>query len=103
MSNNQISATEITRPEAIAVPGGVYLLLPLSTPRDVLDIFVASCNIGACDCDSTFVSKITGVELYDEPGRLRVHITGDVTPEDVLAEMVTSAEQLTAQQPEPVT
>jgi hypothetical protein len=49
------------------------------------------------------VSKITGAELYDEPGRLRVHITGDVTPEEVLAEMVTSAEQLTAQQPEPVT
>lgn len=32
MSTNQISAIEITRPEAIAVPGGVYLLLPLSTP-----------------------------------------------------------------------
>lgn len=48
------------------------------------------------------MSKITGVELYDGPGRLRVHIIGDVTPEEVLAEMVTSAEQLTGQQPEPV-
>jgi hypothetical protein len=33
MSNNQTSTIEITRPEAISVPGGVYLLLPLSTPE----------------------------------------------------------------------
>ncbi|GAC1358963.1 MAG: hypothetical protein NVSMB4_18130 [Acidimicrobiales bacterium] len=90
------TTTEVSEPEAIAVEAGVDLLLPPSTPRDVLDVFVASCNIGQCDCDTTFVSKITGVELYDEPGRLRVHITGDVTPEEVLAEMVASAPHLKA-------
>lgn len=88
--------TEILTPAAIAVTSGVELLLPPTTPRDVLDVFVASCNVGACDCDTTFVSKISGVQLYDEPGRLRVHIEGDVTPEEVLREMVTSAPELTA-------
>lgn len=43
---------------------------------------------------ATFVSKITGVGLFEEPGRLRVQITGAVTPDEVLAEMVTSAPQL---------
>ncbi|MHB8718670.1 MAG: hypothetical protein ACYDAC_07240 [Candidatus Dormibacteria bacterium] len=90
------TTTEITAPAAIAVDGGVDLLLPPSTPRDVLDVFVASCNIGACDCATTFVAKIAGVELYDEPGRLRVQIIGDVTPEEVLAEMVASAPQLSS-------
>ncbi len=86
--------TVLTAPTAIVVDGGVDLLLPPSTPRDVLDIFVASCNVGACDCDTTFVSKVTGVELHEEPGRLRVRITGNVTPAEVLAEMVTSGSAL---------
>lgn len=98
-NNNTNPTTEATEPSAVAVEGGVDLLLPPSTPRDILDIFVASCNIGACDCDTTFVSKITGVELHEEPGRLRVHITGDVTPEEVLAEMVVSAPELNPSQP----
>lgn len=84
----------LTEPAAIAVEGGVDLLLPPATPRDVLDVFVASCNVGACDCDTTFVSKIHGVELFEEPGQLRVRIGGDVTPAEVLAEMVASAPQL---------
>jgi hypothetical protein len=62
-------------------------------------VFVASRNIGACDCDTIFVSKIAGVELYDEPGRLRVHISGNVTPGEVLAEMVAYAPELTTPQP----
>ena len=88
----------LTEPEAVATDDGVDLLLPPATPRDVLDMFVASCNIGQCDCDTTFVSKITGVELFEEPGHLRVHITGAVTPDEVLAEMVTSAPQLSPPQ-----
>ena len=88
--------SDVNQPEATAFDGGVDLLLPQSTPREVLDVFVASCNIGACDCDTTFVSKIAGVELHDEPGRLRVRITGSVTPEEVLAEMVTSGSTLSA-------
>ena len=92
MSNEP--TTVLTEPTAILVDGGVDLLLPPTTPRDVLDIFVASCNIGACDCDTTFVSKVTGVELHEEPGQLRVRITGNVTPAEVLAEMVTSGSAL---------
>ncbi|WP_298209253.1 hypothetical protein [Ferrimicrobium sp.] len=84
----------ITRPSAIATPEGVDLLLPLDTPRDVLDVFVASCNIGQCSCDTTFVSKITGVELLEEPGLLRVRVSGAITPEEVLAEMGSSAPEL---------
>lgn len=100
MTKNTITTTtEILEPEAFAVAGGVDLLLPPGTPRDVLDMFVASCNIGECGCETTFVSKIEGVELYDEPGRLRVHITGDVTPGEVLAEMVASAPELRPTQP----
>ena len=91
------TTNEVTRPVAFVVGGGVDLLLPPTTPRDVLDVFVASCNIGACDCDSAFVARITGVELFDEPGRLRVRITGDVTLQEVLAEMVSSAPELSAQ------
>ena len=53
-------------------------------------MFVASCAIGACDCNTHFVSKITGVEIYDEPGRLRVHITSEVTPDEVFVDMVAS-------------
>lgn len=88
------TTNEVTHPIAIVVDGGVDLLLPPATPRDVLDVFVASCNVGACDCDTTFVAKVSGVELFDEPGRLRVRILGEVTPEEVLAEMVVSAPQL---------
>ena len=84
-------------PTAIPAEGGVDLLLPPSTPRDVLDIFVASCNIGTCECETSFVAKINTVELYDEPGRLRIRITGDVTPEEVLGEMAASAPQLSTQ------
>ncbi|MGC8511040.1 MAG: hypothetical protein ACP5PB_09250 [Acidimicrobiales bacterium] len=91
-------ATELSEPEAVATDSGVDLFLPPATPRDVLDIFVASCNIGQCDCDTTFVSKIAGVELFEEPGHLRVQITGAVTPEEVLAEMVSSAPELSAPQ-----
>ncbi len=90
MTTSNPTTTEITELQAIAVDGGVDLLLPPATPRDVLDVFVASCNIGQCDCDTTFVAKITAVELYDEPGRLRVRITGEVTPEEVTAEMLAS-------------
>ena len=84
----------LTEPKAIAVEGGVDLLLPEATPCDVLDLFVASCNVGACDCDTTFVAKIRTVELFEEPGQLRVRIAGDVTPTEVLAEMAASAPQL---------
>ena len=89
---------ELTEPRAVATDDGVDLFLPPATPCDVLDIFVASCNIGQCDCDTTFVSKVTGVELFEEPGRLRVHITGNVTPDEVLAEMVSSAPELSSPQ-----
>ncbi len=88
------AAVELTEPRAVATDDGVDLLLPPATPRDVLDVFVASCNIGQCECDTTFVSKIAGVELFEEPGQLRVQITGAVTPEEVLAEMVSSAPAL---------
>lgn len=95
---NPTGTVEVTKPRAVATDGGVDLLLPPATPRDVLDMFVAACNIGQCDCETTFVSKITDVELHEEPGHLRVHITGDVTPEEVLAEMGTSAPELTPSQ-----
>lgn len=98
MTNDNPTTVELTAPQAVATDGGVDLLLPPATPRDVLDVFVASCNIGQCGCDTTFVSKITGVELFDEPGRLRVHISGAVTPEEVLAEMVVSAPELNTHQ-----
>ena len=88
------TTNEVTRPVAHAIDGGVDLLLPPTTPREVLDIFIASCNIGACDCDTAFVARIASVELFVEPGRLRVRIAGDVTPEEVLAEMVNSAPEL---------
>ena len=84
----------LTEPAAIAVQGGVDLLLPPATPRDVLDVFVASCNLGACECDTAFVAKIHSVELFEEAGCLRVHIAGDISPAEVLAEMVASAPQL---------
>ena len=96
MSTNH-TINEVARPVAFVVDGGVDLLLPPTTPRDVLDIFIASCNIGKCDCDTAFVTRINGVELFDEPGRLRVRIAGDVTPEEVLAEMVSSAPELSTQ------
>ena len=35
-------------PTALTVDGGVDLLLPRETPLEVLDAFVASCNVGAC-------------------------------------------------------
>lgn len=97
-TDNTPTTVELTEPRAVATDDGVDLLLPPATPRDVLDIFVASCNIGQCDCDTTFVSKITGVELFEEPGRLRVQITGAVTPDEVLAEMATSAPELSSPQ-----
>lgn len=97
-ADNNRATVELTEPRAVATGGGVDLLLPPATPRDVLDIFVASCNTGQCDCDTTFVSKITAVELGEEPGHLRVHITGAVTPEEVLAEMVASAPELNSPQ-----
>lgn len=67
MSDHPSPVTEITQPDAVAVDGGVDLLLPPSTPRAVLDMFVASCNVGECDCATTFVAKVAGVELFDEP------------------------------------
>jgi hypothetical protein len=97
MTNTNLTV-ELTEPQAVATDSGVDLLLPPATPRDVLDVFVASCNIGQCDCDTTFVSKITGVELFEEPGHLRVQITGAVTPDEVLAEMVDSAPELASPQ-----
>jgi hypothetical protein len=100
MPNDKVTTTSgITEPAAAAFDGGVDLLLPPSASRDVLDVFVASCNIGACDCDTTFVSKIAGVELFEEPGRLRVRITGAATPGEVLTEMGSSAPQLHPSQP----
>jgi hypothetical protein len=76
-----------TSPTAVRVVNGVDLLLPLETPLDVLDAFVASCNIGECGCGDSFVSRITGVELFDERGQRRVRISGNVTPDEVLAEL----------------
>lgn len=93
-----MTTTEITEPQAVATDSGVDLFLPPATPRDVLELFVGSCNIGECSCDTTFVSKITGVELFEEPGRLRVQITGNVTPAEVLTEMGTSAPRLSPPQ-----
>lgn len=81
----------VTSPRAEAVDGGVDLLLPPETSFDALQAFVASCNVGGCDCAETFVGRIQNVELFEEPGRLRVHITGDITPEEVLTEMANSA------------
>ena len=84
----------ITVPRAITIDGGVDLLLPPETPFETLDSFVASCNAGECGCADTFVARITGVELFEEPGRLRVRINGNVTPEEVLTELVDSASQI---------
>ena len=95
--NSDHTTNGVTRPVAFVADGGVDLLLPRTTPRDVLDVFIASCSIGACDCNTAFVARITGVELFDEPGRLRVRIAGDVTPEEVLTEMVSSAPELSTQ------
>lgn len=81
-------------PAAVATPAGVDLLLPLATPRGVLELFVAACNVGQCDCETSFVSRIDGVELTEEPGQLRVQITGPLTPAEVLAEMASSAPAL---------
>lgn len=81
----------ITAPRATAIDDGVDLLLPPETPLAALDAFVASCNAGECDCADTFVARITGVELFEEPGRLRVRISGDVTPAEVLTELAGSA------------
>jgi len=78
-------------PRAKAVDGGVDLLLPPETPFDALQAFVASCNLGGCDCADTFVGRIQNVELFAESDQLRVHITGDTTPEEVLSEMANSA------------
>ncbi len=83
----------ITEPRAISIEGGVDLLLPVGTPFDALEAFVASCNVGECGCEDNFVARVAGVELFDEPGRLRVRITGNITPEEVLAEMGNSAVQ----------
>ena len=83
----------ITQPRAMAIKGGVDLLLPASTPFGALEVFVASCNVGECGCEDTFVARVAGVELFEEPGRLRVRITGNVTPEEVLAEMANSTVQ----------
>jgi hypothetical protein len=82
-----VTEQTITTPTATAVDGAVDLLLPLATPLETLEAFVASCNIGECGCGDSFVSRITGVDLYDEPGRRRVRISGDVTPDEVLAEL----------------
>ena len=81
----------IIEPRAISIEGGVDLLLPSETPLKALEAFVASCNIGECGCEDSFVARVAGVELFEEPGRLRVRITGDVTPDEVLAEMATSS------------
>ena len=83
--------TTLTTPTAVSVDDGVDLLLPPETPLAVLDAFVASCNIGECGCGDDFVSRITGVELFDEPGRRRVRISGNVTPGEVLAELASTS------------
>ncbi|MGC8499439.1 MAG: hypothetical protein ACP5OV_08115 [Acidimicrobiales bacterium] len=80
-----------TNPTAVRVDDGVDLLLPLQTPLEVLDAFVASCNIGECGCGDSFVSRITGVELFDEPGQRRVRINGNVTPDEVLTELAATS------------
>ena len=86
--------TDITaEPRAIAINGGVDLLLPAGTPFDALEAFVASCNVGQCGCEDTFVARVAGVELFEAPGHLRVRIMGNVTPEEVLAEMANSTVQ----------
>jgi hypothetical protein len=84
-----------TVPAAVSVEEGVDLLLPPETPLEALDAFVASCNVGECGCGDSFVSRITGVELYDEPGRRRVRISGNITPDEVLTEL--AATTLSAQ------
>jgi hypothetical protein len=90
-----MSPTSTILPSAVATERGVDLLLPLETPRDTLEFLVAACNIGACDCDQTFVSKIEAVDLIEEPDMLRVRISGtDITPDDVLTEMASSTPQL---------
>lgn len=67
-------------PTAVTGDGGVDLFLPPETPLGILDAFVASCNIGECGCGDSFDSRITGVELCDEPGHRRVRINGNITP-----------------------
>ena len=83
----------ITEPRAIAIEGGVDLLLPAGTPFDALEAFIASCNMGQCGCEDTFVARVAGVELFEEPSHLRVRISGNITPEEVLAEMAGSTVQ----------
>lgn len=68
--------TNLATPTAVKVDDGVDLLLPADTPLEALNAFVASCNSGEFSCGDTFVSRISGVELHDEPGRRRVRISG---------------------------
>ena len=82
-----------TEPRAIAIEGGVDLLLPAGMPYDALEAFVASCNVGECGCEDTFVARVAGVELFEEPERLRVRILGNITPDEVLTEMANSTVQ----------
>ena len=83
----------ITEPRALKVADGVDLYLPKETPINALEAFVTSCNVGECGCADTFVARVAAVELFEEIGHLRVHITGNVTPDEVLAEMFNSAVQ----------
>lgn len=83
----------ITEPHAITIEGGVDLFLPKETPINTLQAFIASCNVGECGCKDTFVARVAGVELFEEPGHLRVRISGNVTPDEVLVEMANSAVQ----------
>lgn len=73
------------------VDGGVDLLLPPAAPPEVLGGFVAYCSIGECGCGDSFVARISGVELCDEPRRRRVRSNGTLTLDEVLAELAATS------------
>ncbi len=41
-------------------------------------------------CEDTLVAHLTEVEMFEEPGRLQVRKSGDVTPAEVLSELAGS-------------
>ena len=42
-------------------------------------------------CEGTFVARITEVEMFEELEKLRVRLSGEVTPAEVLSELAGSA------------
>ena len=70
--------TPLTEPTAVAASGGVDL--PPATPREVLDIFVASLQPRCLRLRYRLRGQDPKRRAVRDPGRLRVHIASAVTP-----------------------